>query len=76
MADIYRVSREKLASLIRLGIERGELRALPPESVAAALTGVADAFVLQAVVDPAFRWQEHLEAVWTLLRDGIVKPAK
>jgi AcrR family transcriptional regulator len=71
MAEIYRVSREKLSALVRIGVERGELRDLSPEGVAAVLTGVADALVLQAAVDPDFDLRDHLKTLWEVLRGGI-----
>jgi AcrR family transcriptional regulator len=75
MAGIYRVSRQKLAALIRLGIERGELRALPPESVAAALNGTVEALVLQSLVDPDFDPGEHVATLWEILRRGLAPEA-
>jgi AcrR family transcriptional regulator len=71
MAGIYRVSREKLAVLIRLGIERGEVRGLPADSAAAALVGTLEALVLQSLVDPAFDPREHVATLWELLRRGL-----
>jgi AcrR family transcriptional regulator len=71
MAAIYRLSREKLGELIRLGIERGELRPLPVEGMAAALTGTLDALVLQAAVDPEFALGEHVGTLWEILHRGV-----
>jgi len=71
MAGTYRVLRAKVAALIRLGVERGELRELPPESVAASLTGVVDALVLQAAIDPDFDLREHVGSLWQILHRGL-----
>ena len=71
MAAIYRLSREKLGQLIRLGIERGELRPLPVDGMAAALTGTLDALVLQAAVDPEFDLGEHVGTLWEILCRGV-----
>ena len=74
MASIYRLLRRKFADLIRLGVAQGRLRPLAPESVAATLTGVIDAFVLQAAIDPEFDVQEHAATLWEVLHDGVAVP--
>lgn len=71
MAEIYRLSREKLAGLIRVGIERGELRPLSAEGIAAALTGTVDALVLQAAIDPDFDLAGHAGTLWEILHVGV-----
>ena len=71
LAAIYRLSREKLGELIRLGIARGEMRPLPVEAVAATLTGTLDALVLQAAVDPEFSLSEHVGTLWEILHRGV-----
>ncbi len=76
MAAIYRLSREKFGELIRLGIERGELRPLPAEGMAAALTGTIDALVLQAAIDPEFDLGEHVGTLWEILRRGVAADSR
>jgi AcrR family transcriptional regulator len=71
MAAIYRELRAKFAQLIQLGIDRGELRPLPAESVAAAMAGMLDALVLQAVLDPDFDLEEHEAVAWEILAGGV-----
>jgi AcrR family transcriptional regulator len=71
MAEIYRVTRAKLADIVRVGVDRGELRPLSPEGVAATLTGMIDGLVLQAAIDPEFELREHLETLWELLHHGV-----
>jgi AcrR family transcriptional regulator len=76
MAEIYRLSREKFAALIRQGIATGELRDLPVESVAATLTGMLDALLLNAALDPDFELGAHVETVWAILSRGIALPGE
>jgi AcrR family transcriptional regulator len=71
MADIYRVSREKFATLIRRGIAAGELRDLPVDSVAAAMTGLLDALLLQAALDPDFDLRTHAGPLWEIVSHGV-----
>ena len=71
MAAIYRKVRAKFGQLIQAGIDRGELRALPAESVAAVLTGMFDALVLQAAIDPDFDVRDHADVVWEILYRGV-----
>ena len=71
MAVLYSEARQKFAELIQLGVDRGELRPLPAESVAAVLTGMLDALVLQAAIDPDFVLGDHEEAVWEILSHGV-----
>jgi hypothetical protein len=70
-AGIYRQSRQTLASVLREGVARGELRELPVESAAAALTALVEGLLLQAVVDPQFDPRTHWPALWALARRGI-----
>ena len=74
MAEIYRRSRVALAKVVALGIEQGQLRAISPESTAAALTGVIDALLLQAAIDPDFDLQAHVETLWLILQRGVAAP--
>ena len=76
MAAIYRLSREKLGQLIRLGIESGELRPLPVEGMAAVLTGTLDALVLQAAVDREFDLGEHVDTLWEILHGGVAAESR
>lgn len=71
LAAIYRTSRERFAELIRLGIERGELRSLPADGVAAVFTGAIDALILQAAIDPGFDLREHVGTLWKILHSGV-----
>ena len=74
MADLYRTSRQMLSEIVRLGIERGELRDVSPDGAGAMLTGTLDALVLQAAVDPDFDVREHADALWDLLKHGLAAP--
>ncbi len=71
MALLYREIRAQFADIVRLGIETGQLRALSPDGTAAVLTGMVDALLLQAAIDPAFELSEHLEALWDVLYRGV-----
>lgn len=71
LARTHRVTREKLAEIVRLGIARGELRDLCPEGVAVALTGLLDALLLQAAIDPGFDLREHVETLCELVYGGV-----
>lgn len=70
-ARVYATSREKLAAVLLRGVARGEVRDLPVESVAAALTGAIEGMFLQALVDPDFDPGAHLGTLWEVLRGGI-----
>ena len=74
MADIYRVVREKLADVIRQGVSAGQLRAVSAEGVAATLTGMIDALILQAAIDPEFDIRAHMDALWDVVHRGVALP--
>ena len=69
-ASMLRQSRDRLAALVRRGIERGEIRDLDPEGVAAALTAAIEGTLLQAMVDPDFDARAHLPLVWEGIQRG------
>jgi AcrR family transcriptional regulator len=71
MARLYATTRQRLADTLRRGIERGELRAVDPESTAAALLAVAEGMALQAMVNPNFDLRAQLSGVWALVDGGI-----
>jgi TetR/AcrR family transcriptional repressor of uid operon len=70
-ARVYVTSRERLAAVLRRGVARGEIRDLPVESVAAALTAAIEGMFLQALVDPGFDPGAHLDTLWEVLRGGM-----
>jgi AcrR family transcriptional regulator len=69
-ASVLRESRERLATLVRRGIERGEIRRLDPEGIAVALTAATEGTMLQAMVDPDFDAKAHWPLVWEGLQRG------
>ena len=69
-ASMLRQSRERLAALMRRGIERGEIRDLDPEGIAVALTAAIEGTMLQAMVDPDFDVKAHLPLVWEGIHRG------
>ena len=71
LAVVYRAARERLSDLIREGITRGQIRDLPPDPLAAALTAGGEGLMLQALVDPDFDLDRHLVTLWNVTRRGI-----
>jgi AcrR family transcriptional regulator len=69
-ASMLRQSRDRLAALMRDGIERGEIRDLDPEGIAVALTAAIEGTMLQAMVDPDFDVKAHLPLVWEGIHRG------
>lgn len=70
-ASVYRESRELIAGMVRDGIARGEIRDLPVEGVAAALTAAIEGLMLQAMVDESFDVGAHAETLWRILERGM-----
>ncbi len=68
-AEVLRASREQIAELLRVGIDRGEVRDLPAEGMAAGLTAAMEGMLLQAMVDPDFDTESH----WSVLWDGVLR---
>jgi AcrR family transcriptional regulator len=69
-AAVLRQSRDRLAALMRGGIERGEIRDLDPEGIAVALTAALEGTLLQAMVDPDFDAKAHLPLLWEGIQRG------
>jgi AcrR family transcriptional regulator len=69
-ASVLRNSRERLATLVRRGIQRGEIRDLDPKAIAAALTAAVEGTMLQAMVDPGFDARAHWPLVWEGIHRG------
>jgi AcrR family transcriptional regulator len=69
-ASVLRNSRERLAALVRRGVERGEIRDLDPEGIAVALTAAVEGTMLQAMVDPGFDAKAHWPLVWEGIHRG------
>ncbi len=70
-ASVYRQSRELIGDMVRDGIARGEIRDLPVEGVAAALTAAIEGLMLQAMVDGSFDVRAHAETLWQILERGV-----
>lgn len=70
-AGIYRASRRRLSGWIAEGIERGELRPLEPDSLAASLTALIEGLLIQNLVDPAFDVRRHWRVGWDAMVEGI-----
>ena len=70
-AALYRGSRARLATTVRRGIERGEIRDLSPEAAAATLTGVVEGILLQAFVDPGYDPRSAWPTAWEILERGL-----
>ncbi len=79
MAKVYRVSRERLAATVRRGLEDGSIAPCDADAQAAALTGLVEGLLLQALVDPDFDplpgWIEGFEALEAGLRGGAAPAA-
>jgi hypothetical protein len=71
MASIYRESRRRIAAVLRGAVEAGQVRDLPVEGVAVALTAAVEGTLLQLMVDPEFEVAAHLPELWELIRGGI-----
>jgi AcrR family transcriptional regulator len=71
MAEVYRVNRERVAALLRRGIDRGELRDCDADPVAAGLVALIEGLLLQAFVDPDFDALSAWPASWALARAGL-----
>jgi AcrR family transcriptional regulator len=69
-AQVYRASRAKLAALLRVGVERGEVRDLPVEGMAAGIVAGVEGLLLQALVDPEFDPRSQWPVVWQGLIGG------
>jgi len=69
-ATMLRESRERLAALVRRGIERGEIRDLDPEGIAVALTGAMEGTLLQAMVDSELDAKAHWPLGWEGIQRG------
>ena len=69
-AGMLRESRERLAALVRRGIERGEIRDLDPEGVAVGVTAAMEGTLLQAMVDSEFDAKAHWPLVWEGIQRG------
>jgi AcrR family transcriptional regulator len=69
-ASMLRQSRERLAVLVRRGVERGEIRDLDPEGIAVALTAAVEGTLLQAMVDSEFDAKAHWPLVWEGIHRG------
>lgn len=70
-ALIYRESRRLLGEWIQRGIQAGEIRPLPAESVAAAATAGIEGLLIQALVDEGFDARAHWRTWWEIFSRGI-----
>lgn len=71
LARVYRRSRQTLEVTLRRGIAQGEIRALPVEGMAAALTALIEGLLLQAMVDADFEIRAHWPTLWELACRGL-----
>jgi len=71
LAAVYAEVRKRLAGALRRDVERGLLRALDAEGVAAALTGAAEGLMLQSMVDEGFDLRGHWRVTMDVMRRGI-----
>jgi AcrR family transcriptional regulator len=73
LARMYRRIRARIEQSLRRDVERGVVRNLPVEGVAAAITAAGEGLMLQAMVDEGFdllgTWPTNLE----VLRRGIAQ---
>jgi AcrR family transcriptional regulator len=72
-ASVLRQSRDRLTALVLRGIERGEIRELDPEGLAAVLTAAIEGTLLQAMVDPDFDAKAHLPVLWEGIQRGYLR---
>ncbi len=70
LEDLYARARTKIANALRRDVERGLIRDLPTETLAAMCTAVIEGMLLQAMVDPAFDARAHWSVSWEVLRRG------
>lgn len=77
LKDYFQEYRSALTTLIRRGIERGELRAVDAEAAAITHTALYEGLALLAVVDPqAMDWGRSSEVALGLFLDGLAaRPA-
>lgn len=71
LAAAYRSSRRLLAGWLRAGMEAGEVRALPPEAVAAAAVALVEGLLIQTAVDPAFDPRSRWATAWAVFARGL-----
>ena len=71
LAEIYSRTRRKMATALQRDLERGRIRRLSPEGLAATLTAVLEGLFLQAMVDPSFDIQANWSVAWDVICRGI-----
>ncbi len=72
MSEVYRVSRAKLAKIIKAGRRAGTLRpGAPAEQIAAALVAAIEGLFLQWLVDPDFDLRANVDVTWKLITEGL-----
>jgi AcrR family transcriptional regulator len=73
-ARVYDRARANVAEWIRRGIERGELREVPAEPLAAALVAAIEGLLLQTLADAEFDALAHWPAIFDVLARGLEAP--
>ncbi len=71
MAEVYRESRRRLAAALRRGVARGEVRDVPAESAAVALTALIEGRLIQALVDPDLDPRAEFSTLWSLAQRSL-----
>ena len=71
MADMYALSRERLAAMVRTGVASGQLRACDPTHVGATLTALVEGLLLQAFVDETYDPLEAWPTAWNAVVHGL-----
>ena len=74
-ARVYERSRAHLASTVRRGVRRGEIRRCNPDHVAAVMTAVVEGLLIQAFVDPQFDPRLAWPTAWDICARGLVPAA-
>lgn len=68
----YERSRERLAGLVRRGIDAGEIRTdVAVDETAALFTGIVEGLVLQAFLDPGFDAVVAWQRSWPVVQRGL-----
>ena len=73
LADVYKLSRERLEAILADGVARGEFRELDVPATATTLLATGEGLALQLMVDPEFDLAPHMDGLWDLLMRGLSK---
>ena len=72
LEELYARARAKIARALQRDVERGLIRDLPTQAMAATFTAVIEGLLLQSMVDPGFDARAHWPATWEVLCRGAL----